>query len=60
VHLYAPLTIVGRATLKMLQKKKAICKTRAQCAKHNCAFELFKAHCAATNNAENANFHKKF
>jgi hypothetical protein len=30
------------------QKQNAICKTRAQYAKHNYAFELFKAHCAAT------------
>jgi hypothetical protein len=41
------------------QKQNAICKTRAQYAKDNCAFELFKAHCAATINAKNASFHKK-
>jgi hypothetical protein len=41
------------------QKKNAICKTRAQYAKRNCAFELFKAHCAATMNAKNASFHEK-
>jgi hypothetical protein len=35
-----------------LQKQNAICKTRAQYAKPNCAFELFKAHCAATINAK--------
>jgi hypothetical protein len=40
------------------QKQNAICKTRAQCAKRNCAFELFKAHCAATINARNSSFHK--
>jgi hypothetical protein len=42
------------------QKQNAICKTRAQYAKRNFAFELFKAHCAATINAKNASFHKKF
>jgi hypothetical protein len=42
------------------QKQNAICKTRAQYAKRNCAFELFKAHCAATINAKNASFHKFF
>ncbi len=42
------------------QKQNAIYKTRAQYAKGNCAFELFKAHCAATINAKNASFHKKF
>jgi hypothetical protein len=36
------------------QKQNAICKTRAQYLKRNCAFELFKAHCAATINAKNA------
>jgi hypothetical protein len=41
------------------QKQNAICKTRVQYAKRNCAFELFKAHCAATINAKNASFHKK-
>jgi hypothetical protein len=41
------------------QKQNAICKTRAQYTKRNCAFELFKAHCAATINAMNASFHKK-
>jgi hypothetical protein len=41
------------------QKQNAICKTRAQNAKRNCAFELFKAHCVATINAKNASFHKK-
>ncbi len=41
------------------QKQNAICKTRAQYAKRNCAFELFEAHCAATINAKNASFHKK-
>jgi hypothetical protein len=41
------------------QKQNAICKTRAQYAKRNCAFELFKAHCAATINAKNASFHEK-
>ncbi len=41
------------------QKKKAISKTRAQYANRNCAFELFKAHCAATIDAKNASFHKK-
>ncbi len=41
------------------QKPNAICKTRAQYAKRNCAFELFIAHCAATINAYNASFHKK-
>jgi hypothetical protein len=29
-------------------------------AKRNCAFKVFKAHCAATINAKNASFHKKF
>ncbi len=42
------------------QKQSEICKTRAQCAKRNCAFEIFKAHCAATINANNASFHTKF
>jgi hypothetical protein len=41
------------------QKQNAICKARAQYAKCNCACELFKAHCAATINAENA-FTKDF
>jgi hypothetical protein len=41
------------------QKQNAICKTRVQYAKRNCAFELFKAHCAATINAKNASFHEK-
>jgi hypothetical protein len=41
------------------QKQNAICKTRPQYAKRNCAFELFKAHCAATINAMNASFHNK-
>jgi hypothetical protein len=41
-----------------LQKQNAICKPRAQYAKHNCALKLFKAHCAATINAKNASFHK--
>jgi hypothetical protein len=30
------------------QNQNAICKTRAQYATRNCAFELFIAHCAAT------------
>ncbi len=38
------------------QKQNAICKTKAQYSKRNCAFELFKAHCAATINAKNASF----
>jgi hypothetical protein len=41
------------------QKQNAICKTRAQYAKRNCAFELFLAHCAGKINAKNASFHKK-
>ncbi len=41
------------------QKQNAICKTRAQYAKGNCPFELFKAHCATTINAKNASLHKK-
>jgi hypothetical protein len=41
------------------QKQNAICKTRAQYAKCNCAHELFKAHCAATINPKNTSFHKK-
>jgi hypothetical protein len=51
----------GRATFKNVapQKQNAICKLRAQYTKCNCAFKLFKAHCAATINAENAVFHKK-
>jgi hypothetical protein len=40
------------------QKQNAICKPRVQYAKRNCAFKLFKAHCAATINAKNASFHK--
>jgi hypothetical protein len=40
------------------QKQNAICKPRAQYAKCNCAFKLFKGHCTATINAKNANFHK--
>jgi hypothetical protein len=52
---------VGRSWARNLknvaqQKQNAICKTRAQYAKRNCAFELFKAHCAATINAKNASF----
>jgi hypothetical protein len=52
--------IVGRATLKNVapRKQNAICKTRAQYAKRNCAFELLKAHCAATINAKPESFHK--
>jgi hypothetical protein len=38
------------------QKQNTICKTRLQYAKCNYAFELFKAHCAATINAKNASF----
>jgi hypothetical protein len=41
------------------QKQNAICKTTAQYAKRNCAFELFTAHCATTLNAKNISFHKK-
>jgi 1,2-phenylacetyl-CoA epoxidase PaaB subunit len=41
------------------QKQNAICKTRAQYTKRNCAFELFKVRCAATTNAKIASFHKK-
>ncbi len=43
-----------------LQNKIAICKPRAQYTKRNCAFKLFKAHYAATINAKNTSFHKKF
>jgi hypothetical protein len=39
------------------QEQNAICETRAQFAKHNGAFELFKAYCAATINAKNESFH---
>jgi hypothetical protein len=39
------------------QKQNAICKIRAQYAKRNCAFELFKANYIATINAKKANFH---
>jgi hypothetical protein len=42
------------------QKQNVICKLRAQYAKRNYAFNLFKAHCAATLNAKNASFHKFF
>jgi hypothetical protein len=35
-------------------------KKRAEHAKRNCAFELFKVHCATTINAKNASFHKQF
>jgi hypothetical protein len=51
----------GHATFQnvALQKQNAICKLREQYTKRNCAFKLFKAHCAATINAENAGFHKK-
>ncbi len=42
------------------QNQIAICKPRAQYAKRNCAFKLFKAHYAATINAKNTSFHKKF
>jgi hypothetical protein len=42
------------------QKQNAICKTRAQYAKRNCAFELFKAHFAVTIDAKNVSFDKKF
>jgi hypothetical protein len=55
------------------QKQNTICKSRAQYAKRkaqnakrkmqnakrNCAFEILKAHCAATINAKNASFHKQ-
>jgi hypothetical protein len=40
--------------------QNAICKTRAQHAKRYGAFEQFKVHCAATNNAKNATFQKNF
>jgi hypothetical protein len=41
------------------QKQNAIRKTRAQYAKRNCAFELFKAHCAATIYAKSTSFQQK-
>jgi hypothetical protein len=41
------------------QKQNAICKTRVQYAKRNCAIEQYKAHCATTINAKNASFHEK-
>jgi hypothetical protein len=40
------------------QKQNAIYKTRAQYAKRNCDFELFKAPCAPTINAKKASCHK--
>jgi hypothetical protein len=42
------------------QKQNLICKPRAQNAKCNCTFQLFKGQCAATINAKKASFHKKF
>jgi hypothetical protein len=51
-------TIGGRATLKMLRHKSKT-QFRAQYTERNCAFELFKAHCAKTINAKNASFPKK-
>jgi hypothetical protein len=59
-QLVCPFGIVGR-NLKNIapQKQNAICKTRTQYAKSNCAFELFKVNCAATINAKNTSFHKK-
>ncbi len=50
-------SIVGGAIA--LQQQNAICKTSAQYAKGNCAFELFKAHFAATIDTKNASFTKK-
>ncbi len=56
------MPIGGRATLKMLRRKSKTQfvkqeRTRQKC---NCAFELFKAHCAATTiSAKNASFHQK-
>jgi hypothetical protein len=41
------------------KSKKQFLKQDPQYAKRNRAFELFKAHCAATINAKNASFHKK-
>jgi hypothetical protein len=46
--------------LRRKSKKQFVKQERnTQNAKRNCAFELFKAHCAATINAKNASFHKK-
>jgi hypothetical protein len=52
----------GRATLKMLRRKSKtqFVKQDHNTQKRNCAFELFKAHFAATINAKNAIFVKKF
>jgi hypothetical protein len=56
-----PMLMGGHATFKNVapQKQNAICKLRAQYTKRNCTFKLFKAHRAATNNAQNAGFHNK-
>jgi hypothetical protein len=52
---------IGRVSgIGGLQKQNAICKTRAQCAKGNSAFELFKEQCATTINAKNVSLKKKF
>jgi hypothetical protein len=54
------VSIVARNLKNVVpQKQNAICKTRAQYANCNCAFELFKAHCIAKINAKNASFHQK-
>jgi hypothetical protein len=42
------------------QKQNTIYKLKAQNAICYCAFKLFKAHCAASSNAKNANFHNRF
>ncbi len=41
-----------------LQKQNAICKPRAQYAKHNCAFKLFEVHCPTPINNKNASYHR--
>jgi hypothetical protein len=53
LYIYTHSWALNRNTVAP-QKQNAIRKTREQYAKGNYAFELFKAHCAATINAKNA------
>jgi hypothetical protein len=42
------------------KSKTQVVKQERNMQTRNCAFELFKSHCAATINAKNASFRKKF
>jgi hypothetical protein len=53
------IEISGRATLKILRRKSKtqFIKQERNRKTQSRAFEVFKAHCAATINAKNASFH---